>query len=83
MPTDDNDAYGDLDQSYLKFIYEQFRRYLIYISLDNDSIFTSHMSICLPKKCSCVLFSEKFSETFPRTKKSMLPFFQQILIARC
>ena len=29
MPTDDNDAYGDLDKSNLKFIYEQFllRRY--------------------------------------------------------
>ena len=24
MPTDDNDAYGDLDKSNLKFIYEQF-----------------------------------------------------------
>ena len=26
MPTDDNDAYGDLDKSNLKFIYEQFLR---------------------------------------------------------
>ena len=25
MSTDDNDAYGDLDKSNLKFIYEQFR----------------------------------------------------------
>ena len=24
MPTDDNNAYGDLDKSNLKFIYEQF-----------------------------------------------------------
>ena len=24
MSTDDNDAYGDLDKSNLKFIYEQF-----------------------------------------------------------
>ena len=24
MSTDDNDVYGDLDKSYLKFIYEQF-----------------------------------------------------------
>ena len=24
MPTDDNDAYGDLDKSNLKFVYEQF-----------------------------------------------------------
>ena len=27
MSTDDNDAYGDLDKSNLKFIYEQFLRY--------------------------------------------------------
>ena len=27
MPTDDNDAYGDLDKSNLKFIYEQFLIY--------------------------------------------------------
>ena len=27
MPTDDNDAYGDLDKSNLKFIYEQFLSY--------------------------------------------------------
>ena len=26
MSTDDNDAYGDLDKSNLKFIYEQFLR---------------------------------------------------------
>ena len=27
MSTDDNNAYGDLDKSNLKFIYEQFLRF--------------------------------------------------------
>ena len=27
MSTDDNDAYGDLDKSNLKFVYEQFLNY--------------------------------------------------------
>ena len=36
MPTDDNNAYGDLDKSNLKFIYEQFRNtcFLLFISVD-------------------------------------------------
>ena len=72
MPTDDNNAYGDLDKSNLKFIYEQFRRYLIYISLDNDSIFALCLSICLPGIHKPV---------YLLMKKSCC--FQQILIAQC
>ena len=39
MSTDDNDAYGDLDKSNLKFIYEQFRRVVtIYLQQKNKVI---------------------------------------------
>ena len=35
MSTDDNNAYGDLDKSNLKFIYEQFQRF----GIGKDDIF--------------------------------------------
>ena len=31
MSTDDNDAYGNLDKSNLKFIYEQFLEYILWV----------------------------------------------------
>ena len=36
MPTDDNDAYGDLDKSNLKFIYEQFLNHYIRNGVEQD-----------------------------------------------
>ena len=48
MLTDDNDAYGDLDKSNLKFICEQFLRYV-----------TGQSEVCLGRRIAAMNWSQE------------------------